>query len=50
VFLEFGLTSGSVIVLLVRLGMVAFSAPGAVAIFGRFKSGKAADKACAQNP
>ncbi len=42
-FIEFGLTSGSIIVLLVRLGVVAFSALGAVAVLGRFKTERVAD-------
>jgi len=49
-FIEFGLTSGSIIVLLVRLGVVVFSAPGALMILGHFRSEKAAAKACEQNP
>ena len=48
-FMEFGLASGSVIVLLVRLGVVAFSAPGALMILGRLRSEKAVDNACEKN-
>jgi uncharacterized membrane protein YbhN (UPF0104 family) len=44
VFMEFGLASGSVIVLLVRLGVVVFSAPGAFCVFGRFRGDEAARK------
>ncbi|MBM4019032.1 MAG: flippase-like domain-containing protein, partial [Planctomycetes bacterium] len=42
VYMEFGLTSGGVIVLLLRLGVVAFSVPGAVAVVGRIRGNKTA--------